>query len=707
MGEVFLGRDPLLGREVAVKVIQADSAFGEDSRTRFAREAMAAARLSHPNVITVYEFGEDDGLLFLVMEYLEGDDLDTLIQKGDCPRAELLDLLAQVCRGLGCAHDRGLVHRDVKPANILVTRHGHRATAKLMDFGIAQMAGVNLTQDGILMGTISYMAPEYLDTGKASPSSDLFSLGVILYEILSGGRKPFVGDSPTTILNRILRNPPAPLQLLDLAGLPPAMLQVAERALAKDPLHRFPTADALGDAILAALQGPPDLPGPAPGPASRPASPGAQATDLSVGRGGTGQFLSLRVALRHAAPGARIRVLPGLYRESLVLDQDVQIVAEGGPGETVLESGQGPCLTVRAGSARVEGVELRMDPGSPHPALRVSGGSPVLENCGINGGGGPAAWIEGTGTQARLRDCRIASSGELGLVQAEGSHLFLENSSLIGFLRSGWRVGPECRAHASQLRVGPAVGAGIWVEARAQLFAEDVEISGCEGGGVEVEAGGSAELRRSRLVGSRFAGLLALPRSRASLEECELGGHGCAGLHAQSDASLVVLRCRIAGNEGFGISLAGGALATVDGSEIQGNGAAGLSVPGGATAQVRNSRFSEGQSHGVACGPGGQAALEGCEIHGNSGVGARVEPGGNLLLSRCVLRDGRDSGLLLLEDSRATLEECVLHRNARGGILLAKDASDPEFRGKNSIEDDLFRMREDGTRVKVAPLRKH
>ena len=252
MGEVYLGRDPLLGREVAIKVIHQDSSFGPDAKARFAREAQAAASLSHPNVITVFEFGEDDGLHFLAMEYLQGEDLESLIRSGSRSKPQLLEAFLQVCEGLEYAHERGIVHRDIKPANIFVTRHGHRSTAKLMDFGVAQMGSVGLTEDGTWMGTVSYMAPEYLDSGKAAASSDLFAMGVVLYEILSGGRRPFEGDSPTMVLNSILRKPPAPLDPMELKDLGARMLAVVDRALAKDPQQRYADAGDLARAIAAA-----------------------------------------------------------------------------------------------------------------------------------------------------------------------------------------------------------------------------------------------------------------------------------------------------------------------------------------------------------------------------------------------------------------------------------------------------------------------
>lgn len=705
MGEVYLGRDPLLGREVAIKVIHQDTSFGADAKARFAREAQAAASLSHPNVITIYEFGEDEGLLYLAMEYLPGEDLESLIHSRAMSKSEMLESLIQVCDGLGYAHERGIVHRDIKPANIFITTHGHRHTAKLMDFGVAQMGSTKLTEDGTWMGTVSYMAPEYLDTGKAAGSSDLFALGVVLYEVLSGGRRPFEGDSPTMVLNSILRKSPQPLAAADLEGLSERMLAVVDRALAKDPLQRFADASAFAAAISEALSSETDEPV-SEAVAAKPDRTPESKSVLVVGRGGTGRILSLRVALRNAAPGAVIQVQAGCYHESVVVDKDVQIIGTGTAAETIVDGGKEAALVIRAAGVIIRGISFRTEREMSGACVEVAQGSHLFEGCRFEGGA--EACVE-VGSQARVqfKDCELKTSARVGVDAAASAQVQFENCSLEGFQRAGLKLGPDAQCQASFLREGPAPGVGVLVGSGARAKLDDCEISGTEAGGIEIEPGASADLHRCRMFGSRYAGVLALDHSRASLAECEIGNHGCSGVHLEPGASVVILRSRIVGNDGYGISVLKGALATLEGCEISDNGLAGLLVHTQATAQVLHSKIFDGRSLGVVCFEAGQAALDSCEIYGNTGVGAQVRPGGNLLLARCTLRDGRDTGLMLLEDSKATLEECVVHRNARGGILLAKDASDPELRGANRIEDELFREGQVGGRTRVAPVRRH
>jgi serine/threonine-protein kinase len=251
MGEVYLGLDPAIGREVAIKTIIPTAAQGDEAKARFEREARAAGVLNHPNLVTIYEFGEDQGVLFIAMEFVRGHDLEELFREQSLSRSEALEVLAQVCDGLNFAHRNAIVHRDIKPSNVRVTRDGKRLHAKVMDFGVARVSNSDMTATGMVMGTVSYMAPEYIRTGKPDPRSDLFAIGVMLYEVLSG-RKPFAGDTTPTILYKIVNEPPEPIDSSALQGISPAIRLVLERSLAKDPDARYQTADDLAKALRAA-----------------------------------------------------------------------------------------------------------------------------------------------------------------------------------------------------------------------------------------------------------------------------------------------------------------------------------------------------------------------------------------------------------------------------------------------------------------------
>jgi len=242
MGVVYRAEDPTLGREVAVKVIltPADHPLDPELESRFLREARLAARISHPGVVTVHDAGSDGGVLYLVMELVEGESLKQRLDGGFWPsRAQALGLVAQVADAVAAAHVLGVVHRDVKPANILLTRDGR---VKVSDFGIAKAVGdaTEMTRAGTTLGSPAYMAPEQVRGEPLDTRVDLFSLGVVLYELLLR-RRPFASDTITTLVYQILNHDP----LNDpetLRALGPATAELLARCLAKDPAERV--ADA-------------------------------------------------------------------------------------------------------------------------------------------------------------------------------------------------------------------------------------------------------------------------------------------------------------------------------------------------------------------------------------------------------------------------------------------------------------------------------
>src|SRR5262245_36365396 len=236
MGTVYRAHDPILDRTVALKVISGEAGLTDELRARFFREAQACAKLSHQNIITVHDLGEEDGHLFIVMEYLEGEELKQLIgQRRPLPLPTKVDLMVQVCAGLDYAHQKGVIHRDIKPGNIFVLKSG---AVKILDFGIARLVSANtgLTRTGLIMGTLRYMSPEQA-RGRVDQRSDIFSAGAVFYELLTF-RPPFAGEDPMEILEQLRSEDPVAPALID-PSVPAELSTVIERALRKDPAARF------------------------------------------------------------------------------------------------------------------------------------------------------------------------------------------------------------------------------------------------------------------------------------------------------------------------------------------------------------------------------------------------------------------------------------------------------------------------------------
>jgi eukaryotic-like serine/threonine-protein kinase len=279
MGDIFCATDSELGREVALKVLAARYAADEPLRARFEREALAAARLSGiPNIVTIFDVTEHNGRPIIVMEYLSGGSLEAQIAGTPCPPAQALRWLDEAAGALDAAHAAGIVHRDVKPANLLLDARGHVHVA---DFGVASAAGLDsFTQTGTILGTAGYLSPEQATGKRATSATDRYSLAVVAWELLTG-RRPFAAESPTAEALAHVDAPVPPASAANRA-LPRQLDPIFERALAKDPGARYPSAaefvgdlrraldDAAGDTWLEPpLRAPTAVTRVAPAPVSR------------------------------------------------------------------------------------------------------------------------------------------------------------------------------------------------------------------------------------------------------------------------------------------------------------------------------------------------------------------------------------------------------------------------------------------------------
>jgi serine/threonine-protein kinase len=244
MGVVYKAVDPLIDRTVAIKTINLDLSRDEleSFEKRFQREVQSAGKLNHPNIVTVYDVGRTEGVAYMAMEFLEGKELREILDSGVVlPVEKVVHIAAQICDGLAFAHEHGIIHRDIKPANVMVMKNG---MVKITDFGIAQVSSASRTMAGMVMGSPKYMSPEQVVGQTVDGRSDIFSLGVVLYEMLTG-KTPFVGDNISAIMYQILNEEPIPPKAFN-QNIPDSLNYVTLRALAKHPDARYQTAKELG-----------------------------------------------------------------------------------------------------------------------------------------------------------------------------------------------------------------------------------------------------------------------------------------------------------------------------------------------------------------------------------------------------------------------------------------------------------------------------
>ena len=264
MGEVYKATDTRLDRTVAIKVLPEHVASDPDLKQRFEREAKTLAALSHPHICPVFDVGSQNGIDFLVMEYLEGETLEQRLKKGALPLDQALQIGIQIADALAAAHRAGIVHRDLKPGNIMLTKSG----AKLLDFGLAKtgapaVAGSlsmlpttppNLTAQGTILGTFQYMAPEQLEGQEADARTDIFAFGAVLYEMVTG-KKAFEGKSQASLIGAILKDDPRPISTLQPLA-PPLLERIVAKSLAKEPDARWQSAADLRDELQWVVRAP-------------------------------------------------------------------------------------------------------------------------------------------------------------------------------------------------------------------------------------------------------------------------------------------------------------------------------------------------------------------------------------------------------------------------------------------------------------------
>jgi eukaryotic-like serine/threonine-protein kinase len=355
MSVIWRARDEVLGRDVAVKVLSARQAADPSSRQRIWAEAQAVARLSHPNIAGVFDYGESamagpaagERVPYIVMELLTGSTLTELLEDQPMPLPWVLRVGAEVAAALAAAHEQGIVHRDVKPANVMVTAGG---VAKVVDFGVAAVIGDLSEADSALFGTPAYVAPERLQGGPVAAGTDMYGLGVLMYRMLAG-RMPWLAETTTQLLVAHLHLPPDPLP--PLTGLPADVIDICAACLAKDPADR-PAAAEVAEVLAAAA-------------AAHAARAGAARRRSGVRPGSTAATQARRRARQLATAGAAVLVI----------------------GAAIAVASSGPGGTPRAGSAPITARDGKTGTTTPPPVGGVGVADPSAGTGSAAPGAGP------------------------------------------------------------------------------------------------------------------------------------------------------------------------------------------------------------------------------------------------------------------------------------------------------------------------------
>ena len=667
-GAVFVADEVVadrLIRQVAVKLIEPK---GADIDGQFA-ELIAAANLDHPALLRCIAPGQaeiEGRLLLSLVTELAQESLADLLEAGPLAEADVQRLAETLGGALAYLHSRPrpLVHRDVKPGNVL--RVGERW--KLADFGLLRaMPEPGNVAGETRVGTPAYAPPEsYI--GGLSPAWDVWSFGTLLYECILG-RLPFA--AATTQQFRIAvasQEPDWP------DTLPTPFDAVLRGCLRRDPMQRWTMAqvlEALHDAAPTAFPNSPDL---SAGFYARldvgtsafetPATP-----EVVVSSDRSGDYRSIGEAIRSVAAGTRIRVRPGEYHETLLLDKEVEIVAEGAPGCVIVEMKGAPCLVIRLGRPTVRGIAFHSRAGVDgrrHSAVEITGGEPLLEDCDLLCNSTTVVSVQGPNACPTLRRCRLHDGKTGGIVFADQAAGTLEECEIdanagIGILlrTSADPIVRNCRIHSGK-------EAGIAVSEDSRGLVEACHIYGNVGPNIHLTESAAPIFRYCHIYEGQQAGVTARGATPALFEDCEIYANGLTGVTLTQQSNPVFRRCTLRDGHANGLTVSEGGQGLLEDCAITGNAFAGIKVSrGGNPVLVRTSLFG-GKRAGILVQAQGRATLTDCDLHTNQQANAQVESHGALLLRQCLLHDSAGVGALIAGEAR--LEGCEIYANASAGL---------------------------------------
>jgi parallel beta-helix repeat protein len=516
MGEVWRASDRQLRRLVAVKVMGERVA---DTR-RFEREARIAARLQHPGITVVHDFGTHDGLPYIVMELLRGHDLAFELSQSPAglPPDRVIPLAIQAAEALQAAHENRVIHRDLKPANLFLQSNGQ---LKICDFGIARTTDTSevlITSPGYAIGTVAYMSPEQCEGEPADQRSDLYSLGCVLYALLTG-QPPFPVGEQVVIMDHQRHTPPEDPRARR-PDIPADLGRLVLNLLAKAPDQR--PADA--GQVIAALKGP----APAASSQTEVTVPGGPARVHTVDARMRGDFTTITAAIRAAWPGDRILVRPGLYEGGLVLDKGLEIVGDGPASDIEVRAYGTETLVFDAGNAegRVANLTLRqVRGGREYHAVDVRQGRLDVAGCNIRSASSTCVAVM-TGASLRLHGSTIHGSPKSGVLICDSGLATLEDNEITGNRACGVQVRTGASATLRDNRIHNNTESGIWVYDRGQVTLDDNDITSNGLAGVSVRTGGSITARGNRINRNADAGVWVRDGGHAVVEDNDLRGNG-------------------------------------------------------------------------------------------------------------------------------------------------------------------------------------
>jgi parallel beta-helix repeat protein len=753
-GEVWLARHPRLKgiAPVALKFCLDPSAASilrheADLLDRVMRQS------DHPGIVPLRQAYLDAEPLCLEYEYVPGGDLAGLLREWQQPSGgptaeQRTKVVRQLAGIIGHAHqlDPPIVHRDLKPANVLVQArngparpgqgpHSSLPILRVADFGIGGIAAVHAldqARHGSARGDVLvtalrgahtplYASPQQARGEAPDPRDDVHALGVIWYQLLTGD---LAASRPAGKGWR---------RKLGEQGLTADLLELLESAFDDDPAERPRDAAELAERLDDLLDSTPltvpvrPVP-PRPEPVRpRPKTPPV----LVVAQDGSGDFRTIREALREAAAGARILVRPGLYREGLVLTRSVEVVGDGPVPDIIVEATEGDCVLMKTDDAVVRGLTLRgrtAERGAKFFAVDVPQGRLLLEDCDVTNDSLSAIGIHGPSANPTIRNCKIHDSQQGGVYvydrgrgTLEGCDVYANQLAAITLSHGGDTLVRDCRLHDSKqgggvyvheagkgtvercdiyanalagvevkqgstptfrdCKVRDGKQSGIYVHENGGGLFEKCDVFANAFSGVAIRDGGDPVLRGCSVHEGKQSGVYVHENGRGTLENCQLFNNQYSGMEVKQGGDPTLRGCTIHGNrEGSGVYAYDQGRGTLEDCDLFDNHFAGVATRQKGAPLVRRCKIHDHGDHdGVTIWEDGLGTFEECDIYANRYAGLRVRGGGDPTVRDCKIHDGQEGGVFFLDSARGTLEHCDVYANALAGVEI-KQAANPVLR---------------------------
>jgi len=697
MGAVYQVEDLRLRRALrAAKELSQNGMSGAELRAAtdaFEREAQMLAQLHSPHLPSIYDHFPEDGRWYLVMDFIEGETLAERLDKiteGKFAPSEAIRVAYQLCAVLHELHSYQppIIFRDLKPGNIMLTPRDH---VYLIDFGIARFFKQGQTKDTVALGSPGYAAPEQYGRAQTTPSSDIYSLGVTLHQMLSGhdpSADPF--QFADLQLDHIPCGPA-------LATLVAEMVELKREKRLSTALEVKQRLEQIAQQLAITLPqygSSPNPHTPAPAgpavplvtvqyPAVRPPVPAAaNGSALVVDQSGKGQYRTISEALVAASPGERILVHPGHYRESLLLDKPVELVGTGPRAAIIVEGLYGSCLRMRTAKATVRGLTFRYKSISkPAHVVDIREGQLLLEDCDIHSESTSCAciFVQNAAANPTVRNCRIHDSTTEGIVfdlEARGT---VEDCEIFGNRSTGLVIKNNADPVVRRCHIDNGAGNGIHIYANGKGTIEDCSISRHLWAAVAIEDGANPLLSGCKIYDGKGPGVYVNRRGRGILEQCQIYSNAQTGIVVLNTGDPLLRQCKIYDGKQAGIYVHRKGMGTFEECDIYNNVAAGVEVKKEGNPVLRRCIIHDGKQAGVDIYDKGLGILEECEIYNNAFSGITISDRSFPTVRHCKIRHGKRSGILICDSGQGTIEDCDIYANMAAGITISR-YGDPVIR---------------------------